>query len=265
GFLHHHVEDNILQRLADINRQFKHIAVLGVFDQRFAQSLKTLKPEAQITYLDISPKRLESIKKLGFKTCLFDGHMLPLKPHTFDLVLSPMFLHWIEDLPCLFMQMRHLLKDDGLLIAAFPSQDTLKELKAALIHAETVLKNGCHRRCLILPNLQEATHLLSSAGFALPVGDVERLTILWPDLYKLMHDLRGMGENNALSDRAYGFTPSALFKMAQHYYRQHFNDKKGGLKASFNIIYLHGWAPSINQPKPLKRGSGTISLAEHLS
>ncbi len=263
NFLHQHVENKLFERLHDINRTFNNIAIIGVFGTELSKKLNQYNNKANIVYLDIASQRLKPYKDLDKHCCLFDGSSLPLRHRAFDLVLSSMLLHWVEDLPGLMVQIYNILQPDGLFLASCLGNETLTELTQSLIVGESKVTRGSHARTIPLPELRSITDLLTRAHFSLPVGDSETLNITWPNLYAIMHDLRAMGECNALQARPRHFTSSKIFAFAEEHYIKNFMHKDGSLQASFNILYLHGWAPSPNQPKPLKPGSGQTSLFEH--
>jgi SAM-dependent methyltransferase len=190
---------------------------------------------------------------------------LPFEPNTFDLVVSVLALHWANDLPGLLSQIRTVLKPDGLFLASLFGGGTLTELRSALIEAESELTGGVSPRLSPLPSLQDMAGLLQRAGFALPVADVERVTVRYEHPMKLLQDLKGMGEQAAFAPREgqerRPLSRRILARMSEIYFDR-FSDDDGKVRASFEIIWLSGWAPAVGQPKPLKPGSGKFSLAD---
>jgi hypothetical protein len=160
--------------------------------------------------------------------------------------------------------MRRILKPDGLMMAAFPGGETLYELRESLMHAEMALAGGVSPRVAPFADKQQAGALMQRAQFALPVVDSERITVTYAHPFKLLHELRLMGEGNALAARNRRIPPKALFAAAADYYIKNFSDPDGRIRATFDIIYLTGWAPHESQQQALKPGSGKISLAEAL-
>lgn len=208
---------------------------------------------------------VERLQSSQFDAVLSEDETLPFQPGTFDLVTSVLSLHWINDLPGLLNQVRSVLKPDGLLLACLFGGGTLNELRAALIEAESEVTGGVSPRLSPLPSLQDMAGLLQRARFALPVADIERVIVRYEHPMKLLRDLKGMGEQAAFSPReGQGRRPLSrriLTRMSEIYVER-FSDPDGRIRASFDIIWLSGWAPAANQPKPLKPGSGKFSLAD---
>ena len=181
-----------------------------------------------------------------------------------DLAVSILDLHTINDLPGLLIQIRRALKPDGLFLGCLFGGETLHELRSVLLEAELQTLGGASPRVAPLIDKPQMGGLLQRAGFSLPVIDSEILTVSYRDIFHLMADLRGMGEQNALHDRRKTFTPSSVFATANALYAEKFSDTIGRIGASFEIIFVIGWAPHESQQTPLKRGSGQISLADVL-
>lgn len=193
-----------------------------------------------------------------------EDEILAVAPQSHDLVVSNLCLHWANDLPGLLTQIRRALKPDGFFLGALFGGETLKELRAALSAAELSVRGGMSPRVSPFASLYDMAGLLQRAGFALPVADHETITVSYPDIRKLMRDLRGMGETSALSQRSrLPLTRGILEEAARHYRR--FSEEDGRLPATFEIIFLAGWTPHENQQKPLKRGSAVRSLTEILT
>lgn len=193
-----------------------------------------------------------------------DAETLDLKPNTHDLILHAMSLHWANDPVGQLIQCRRALRPDGLFMAISFGGDTLQELRRALGEAEIAVTGGLSPRIAPLPELRDLGGLLQRAGFALPVADTATLTVEYRDIWHLMHDLRDMGETNALQTRLRQPTRRAVFEQAQHLYAQHFATPEGKLRASFELQVLTGWAPAASQPQPLRPGSAQMRLAEAL-
>ena len=187
---------------------------------------------------------------------------LELVPHSLDLVVSALALQFVNDLPGVLAQLRRALKPDGLLLAAMTGGDTLTELRQAFAAAEAELEGGVSPRVAPFADLRDIGALLQRAGFALPVTDVDRIVVRYDSALALMQDLRRMGATNALVERRR--TPTrrgTLLRMAQ-IYSERFADPDGRIRATFEVIWLSGWAPHESQQKPLKPGSAKASLAE---
>jgi len=189
---------------------------------------------------------------------------LPFSEGAFDAIFSCLSMHWIDDLPGLLMQMRQILKPDGLLLVSLLGGTTLSELRAVLAEAEAEITGGLSPRTAPMADIRDLGGLLGRAGFALPVADSDRLTIEYPDIFRLMADLRGMGEQNALKDRLRTPTSRRLFLRAGEIYQARYGRDDGSIPASFEIVTLTGWTPHESQQKPLRPGSARHRLASSL-
>jgi SAM-dependent methyltransferase len=187
---------------------------------------------------------------------------LSLVPQSLDLAVSALALQFVNDLPGVLAQIRRALKPDGLLLAAMIGGDTLIELRQAFAAAEAELEGGVSPRVAPFADLRDIGALLQRAGFALPVTDIDRIVVRYDSAFALMQDLRGMGATNALVERRRTPTRRAtLLRMAQ-IYSERFADSDGRIRATFEVIWLSGWAPHQSQQQPLKPGSAKASLAE---
>ena len=193
-----------------------------------------------------------------------DEEALPLREASLDLAVSALALHFVNDLPGTLIQIRRALKPDGLLLAALLGGDTLTELRQAFAEAEVEIEGGVSPRVAPFSDLRELGALLQRAGFALPVTDVDRVTVRYPSVFALMHDLRRMGATNVLAERRrVPLRRRTLMRMAEIYARR-FADADGKLRATFEIVWLLGWAPDESQQKPLAPGSAKMRLADAL-
>jgi SAM-dependent methyltransferase len=187
---------------------------------------------------------------------------LPFTPESLDLIVSALALQFVNDLPGVLAQIRRALKPDGLLLAAMIGGDSLIELRQAFAAAEAECEGGVSPRVAPFADLRDIGALLQRAGFALPVTDVDRVVVRYGNAFALMQDLRRMGAANVLIERRR--TPSrraTLLRMAE-IYAERFADADGRIRATFDIIWLSGWAPHASQQQPLKPGSAKASLAE---
>ncbi|MFK7945609.1 MAG: methyltransferase domain-containing protein [Paracoccaceae bacterium] len=256
-FLHQSVTDSVTERLSMVTREFGNCAVIGVGDAGLADALPK---HADTNWVELSPTRAASV---GAEPApLLDP--LPLKPDSLDLVLSCLELHWANDLVGQLIQMRRALKPDGLMIAAMFGGQTLHELRAALAEAEVEISGGLRPRVAPMAELRDLGGLLQRAGFALPVADAERITADYADIWALMRDLRAMGETSILVERPRGLSARALFEKADQIYKSAFPTTTGRIGATFEIVYLTGWAPADTQPTPLRPGSASMRLADAL-
>jgi SAM-dependent methyltransferase len=187
---------------------------------------------------------------------------LTLAPASLDLVISALGLHFVNDLPGVMAQIRRALKPDGLLLAAMLGGDTLTELRQSFAAAEAEREGGISPRVAPMADLRDVGALLQRAGFALPVTDVDRVVVRYDSAFGLMQDLRRMGATNVLVERRRApLRRATLLRMAQ-IYSERFSDPDGRIRATFDIIWLSGWAPHESQQKPLKPGSAKASLAD---
>ena len=180
-----------------------------------------------------------------------------------DLIVSLMSLHWANDLPGALHHIRRALKPDGLFLGTLLGAGTLKELRAVLTEAELEARGGAQARVSPFADGFDGAALLQRAGFALPVADVDRVTVRYPDLPALIRDLRAMGETNALAGVVRPLTRGIIGRAAQLYVER-FGEADGRIPATFEIVHLAGWAPHESQQKPLKRGSAKMRLADAL-
>ncbi len=188
---------------------------------------------------------------------------LPIEDGTADLVVSLMTLHWANDLPGALSQIRRALKPDGLFLGTLAGAGTLKELRQVLTEAELAERGGAQARVSPFADGYDGAALLQRAGFALPVSDVDRLTVRYTDLHALIRDLRAMGETNVLAGTVRPLTRT-LFARAAALYAERFGEADGRIPATFEIVNLAGWAPHASQPRALPRGSAKARLADVL-
>jgi SAM-dependent methyltransferase len=193
-----------------------------------------------------------------------DEEALPFRDGSLDLVVSGLTLQFVNDLPGALIQIRRALKPDGLLLAALVGGDTLTELRDAFAAAETEIEGGVSPRVAPFADLRDLGALLQRAGFALPVTDVERLSVRYASPLALMHDLRRMGATNALVERRRRPLKRATLARMAEIYCDRFADADGRIRATFEFVWLSGWAPHESQQQPLQPGSARHRLADAL-
>jgi len=191
-----------------------------------------------------------------------ESEPLPLQAESLDLVVSALALQFVNDLPGVLAQIRRALRPDGLLLAAMLGGDTLTELRQSFAAAEAELEGGVSPRVAPFADLRDAGALLQRAGLALPVTDVDRIVVRYGSAFNLMHDLRQMGATNILVERRRTATRRATMLRMAEIYDERFADPDGRIRATFDVIWLLGWAPHESQQKPLKPGSAQMGLAE---
>jgi len=195
---------------------------------------------------------------------LADEEALPFRDGSLDLVVSALALQFVNDLPGTLVQIRRALKPDGLFLAALLGGDTLTELRQSFATAEAEIEGGVSPRVAPFADVREMGALLQRAGFALPVTDVERLTVRYSSPFILMSELRRMGATNALAERRRTPLRRATLNRMAEIYAQRFSDRDGKIRATFEIVWLSGWAPHESQQKPLRPGSAQARLADAL-
>jgi SAM-dependent methyltransferase len=193
-----------------------------------------------------------------------DEEALPFRDASLDLVVSALALQFVNDLPGTLIQIRRALKPDGLFLAAMIGGDSLAELRAAFTEAETEIEGGVSPRVAPFADLRELGALLQRAGFALPVTDVDRITVRYASPLALMHDLRRMGAGNALIERRRIPLRRATLRRVFEIYAEKFADTDGRVRATFEVVWLSGWAPHERQQQPLNPGSAKTRLADAL-
>ncbi len=238
-FLQEEAATELSERQGLVNRAFTAQAVITPFPEIWAQRL----PNARI---------------------VSDEETLDLETGAHDLVIHALCLHWSNDPVGQLIQCRRALRPDGLFLGALFGGQTLVELRAAVAEAEAEVSGGLSPRVAPMAEIRDAGGLLQRAGFALPVADSVTQTVTYADPLALMRDLRAMGEANALAGRLRRFTPRRVIETAAARYRATFAGSEGRFRATFETIYLAGWAPDVSQPQPLRPGSAQARLAEAL-
>jgi len=260
-FLHAEIADRLLDRLDLVGREFPAALDLGARGGALARALAQRAGTAQVVAAEPSALFLAIAPPPRVAA---DPEWLPFRDASFDLVASVLALHWTADLPGALLQLRRALKPDGLLLAAMLGGQTLVELRTALFEAELAEEGGVSPRVSPAIELGDAAALMQRAGFAMPVADSETITATYPDLLALMHELRAMGETNALAARRRGLMRRATLARAAVIYTERFANTDGRIPATLEILFLAGWAPHPSQPKSLPRGSATHRLADAL-
>jgi SAM-dependent methyltransferase len=245
SFLLDRVAEEMAERLQAVLREFQNGADIGTSGEQLRHTLTG-------RVGSLAPVDLPDIESQG----------LALAPESLDLAVSALALQFVNDLPGVLAQIRRALKPDGLLLAAMIGGDTLTELRQSFAAAEAECEGGVSPRVAPFADLREVGALLQRTGFALPVTDVDRIVVRYDSAFALMADLRRMGASNILVERRRMPTRRAtMLRMAQ-IYGERFADSDGRIRATFDVIWLSGWAPHASQQQPLKPGSAKASLAE---
>ena len=260
-FLFREVAERLAERLGDVRREFPLALELGRRGDALGTELHNRPTIGTIIHSGLS---LSAIAGSGALAVAADEEALPFKDGIFDLIVSSLALHWVNDLPGALAQARRALKPDGLFLAALFGGGTLAELRDALMDAEMEEEGGVSPRVSPFADVRDMGGLLQRAGFALPVVDADTITVTFPDALALMKDLRGMGETNAVKARRTGFLRRATLARAAEAYRARYGGPDGRIPATFRIIFVTAWAPSATQQKPLRPGSAATRLADAL-
>ncbi|MRX49278.1 methyltransferase domain-containing protein [Paracoccus sp. S-4012] len=240
--LHDLAADEIKDRLAEINRRFTDLAVVSGWPDTWSARFPTARQVADAEVLDLAPASL-------------------------DLVIHALALHWADDPVGQMVQAARALRPDGLFLAVLPGGESLAGLRAALSQAEVELTGGLSPHVLPMGDLRDLGGLISRAGLALPVADSVPVTLSYRDMLHLGRELRAMGEGNAMADRRRQPLPRAVLAHAAQLYAEANPDPDDPARvlARIELIFLTGWAPAPSQPKPLRPGSATVSLADALA
>jgi SAM-dependent methyltransferase len=244
-FLLDRVADDAAERLQAVLREFKSAADVGTSGDQLRNALAG-------RFGHLAPIDLPVI----------ETEPLALQPEQLDLAVSALALQFVNDLPGVLAQIRRALKPDGFLLAAMIGGETLTELRQSFAAAEAELEGGVSPRVAPFVDLRDVGSLLQRAKFALPVTDVDRIVVRYASAFALMADLRRMGATNVLVERRRTPTRRATMSRMAQIYSERFADSDGRIRATFDVIWLSGWAPHESQQKPLKPGSAKASLAE---
>jgi NADH dehydrogenase [ubiquinone] 1 alpha subcomplex assembly factor 5 len=261
AFLKREIASRLVERLADVRRTFPLALDIGCHGDEVADALAGSKTVEHLIRTDLGFGFAQRAKGPAL---VADEEALPFAAGRFDLVLSAMDLHWVNDLPGALIQIGRILKPDGLFLGAMLGGATLWQLRRALGAAESEIEGGLSPRVSPFADLRDAAGLLQRAGFALPVADSETIDVEYADALSLMRELGAMGEGNLVAERRRGLTRRATLVRAAEIYAERFAQPSGRIAASFEVLFLHGWAPHESQPKPLKPGSAALRLAEAL-
>ena len=260
-FLFATVAGRLAERLGEVRRRFALGLDIGCHTGALARALGGGTVE-RLVQCDLSQAMVAAAP--GSLRLVADEEALPFRFGAFDLITSVLSLHWVNDLPGALCQAADCLAADGLLLVTLFGGDTLVELRGVLAEAELAESGGAAARVSPFVAIRDAGALLQRAGLALPVVDSETLTVTYDDPLRLLAELRGMGESNALVRRERRPLPRAALARAMALYRQRHGDSGGRVPASFEILTLTGWKPHADQPRPLAPGSGEIPLARAL-
>jgi SAM-dependent methyltransferase len=258
-FLLDRVANDLSERLSAVLRHFEIAVDLGTPTSAVRRVLAASGKVTTVVAAGFGTETDRSFLRVGA-----DEEALPFADASLDLVTSALALQFVNDLPGTLIQIRRALKPDGLLLAALVGGESLAELREAIAAAESEVEGGISPRVAPFANVRELGALLQRAGFALPVADNERLVVRYDSVLALMADLRRMGATNVLHERRRKPLRRLTLQRMSEIYAARFSDADGRLRASFEIVWLTGWAPHESQQKPLKPGSAAQRLADAL-
>ncbi|WP_424139274.1 class I SAM-dependent methyltransferase [Roseomonas chloroacetimidivorans] len=249
------VTERLLDRLDDTTRRFDRALEIG--GRGLVAPALRARGVGFVASMDLSPRMAAMA---GGAALAGDEEWLPFAPGSFNLVIANFCLHWVNDLPGALVQIRHAMRADGLFLASLPALGTLQPLREALTAADSTLRGGAAPRVSPFPELRDGAALLQRAGFALPVADLEEISLAYRDPLLLLRDLQAAGESNAILARDGRIPPRSLFPLAL----SSLPGGPEGTPASLRLLSLTGWSPSPDQPRPARPGSATVRLADAL-
>ncbi|KAJ1308569.1 hypothetical protein OPQ81_004268 [Rhizoctonia solani] len=267
-YVREEVADRLFERVLDIKRRFPHILDLSSGSGHFTKLLDSDVTD-RVTMLDMSLQSLNRDPDSEFplppaRLHIDEENLLKVIPSdSQDAVMSCLGLHWINDLPGILIQIRESLKPDGVFLGAMLGGDTLFELRTSLQLAQVEREGGISPRVSPMTDTRDVSNLMGRAGFTLLTVDTDDVRVSYPSIWELMADLRDMGESNAIVSRNTFIKRDTLIA-ADAIYKALHGDEDGNVPATFQIIYMIGWKPAPNQPKPLERGSGQTNLKDVL-
>jgi NADH dehydrogenase [ubiquinone] 1 alpha subcomplex assembly factor 5 len=260
-FLIRHAAEELAERLLGVKRSFERAADVGAYQGAMARLLLERAPGLTVVSLSAAYPLAEACPR---PCAVASEEALPLADGSLDFVTSVLSLHLANDLPGALIQIRRALRPDGLFLGAILGGDTLIELRQAFTIAETETAGGVSPRVFPTADVRDMGGLLQRAGFALPVADSERLTVTYPGALALIRELKAMGAANPLAARSRKPMRRDTLTRALDIYAERFTGADGRACATFEILYLCGWAPHESQQKPLKPGSAAARLADAL-
>ncbi|KAK5898925.1 hypothetical protein CesoFtcFv8_008458 [Champsocephalus esox] len=261
-YLRDEVGGRVADRVYDIARTFPLALDIGGGKSHIAEHLNKEFVE-RLFLTDISEKALKQTRQTEIPThhVLADEEFLPFKENTFDLVVSSLSLHWINDLPGALRQIHQVLKPDGVFIGAMVGGETLYELRCSLQLGETEREGGFSPHVSPYTAVTDLGNLLGQAGFTMLTVDTDEVQVHYPGIIEVMTDLQGMGESNCAWNRRSMLNRDSILAAAA-IYKEMYGSEDGSVPATFEILYMIGWKPHESQAKPAKRGSANVSFAD---
>ena len=261
AFLLERVTDDFLERLGAVNRAFTSALDLGCHHGHLGRALASRPGLAMVVSCDPSPAMLALAPMPKVNA---DEEAMPFRAGAFDLVVSGLALHLVNDLPGVLVQIRQALKPDGLMLAALLGGRSLQELRAAVLEAECETEGGASPRVAPAIDIRDLGRLMQRAGFALPAVDSDLVTVTWGSALDMIREIKAMGASNMLAERSRRPMTRRLLARACALYEERHRDRDGRIPATFEILTLTGWCPHESQQQPLRPGSGRTPLADVL-
>ncbi|XP_039593820.1 arginine-hydroxylase NDUFAF5, mitochondrial isoform X1 [Polypterus senegalus] len=261
-YLRNEVASRIADRIFDVARTFPLALEIGCGRSHIVQNLNKETIET-LFLVDVNEKALRMTAEMDIPThkVLADEEFLPFKENTFDLVVSNLSLHWVNDLPGSLKQINNILKPDGVFIGAVVGGDTLYELRCSLQLAELEREGGFAPHISPYTAVTDLGNLLGLAGFKMLTVDIDEIEVHYPDMFQVIKDLQGMGESNCAWNRKPMLHRDTMLAAAA-IYKAMYGNEDGSVPATFQILYMIGWKHHDSQVKPAKRGSANVSFGD---
>jgi SAM-dependent methyltransferase len=259
-FLMRRAAEDLADRLSTVGRDFAEAATFFCQTDDAAEALRRSGKVSHSRRVEVDGAMLGARDGI-----VAASETVPLPAESIDLAVSLLSLHSMNDIPGMLIQIRRALRPDGLFLGALAGAGTLAELRESLLAAETEIFGGASPRVAPFLDVRDAGGLLQRAGFALPVADAETVRVRYASMFELMRDLRAMGETSVLAARPRRPAPLRLFARAAEIYAERHADPDGRIPATFQIVWLSGWAPHASQQQPLRPGSAKARLADALA
>ena len=257
-----HVAREIAERVDIMLRPFPRALDLGAYRGLLGRNIAALKSVGEVFYAE---SVYEYAARCPRPTIVCDEDLLPFANGVFNLVVSGLALHRVNDLPGSLIQIRRALAPDGLFMAAALGSNALSELRECLLEAEEEIERGASPRVSPFGDVRAYGALLQRAGFALPVTDAEDVTVIYPSPRELMREIRVLGGGNVLTARSKRPLSRRTLARAEELYRTRYGTPDGKVTATFQFVFMSGWAPDPSQQKPLAPGSARARLADALN
>ncbi len=219
NFLHHEIANRLAENLSLMNREFQDVLEIGAKD-------------------DYLQKLLGG--KINYHFCE-DVELVSTEGKKFDLIVSNLNFHFINDIPAFLISVKNALKEGGVFLASFFGEENLSELAHVLHKSEMEIYGGVSPRMAPTIDVKTAAMLLQKAGFNSPISDFEKIEVEYQNPIDLLKDLKFMGQGNVLHKRSRRFfSKRFLNKICENYFKL-YQIKNSKISASFEIVTILGW------------------------